>query len=451
MDKKNEINNNLFETLSITNKEKYTKKELIEILQKIQLKINTNNTDEYKNYQEIEKEKQKYKEEHNKSLALIIENEYQKLKLEELNDKINEAYKQLEEESKIDYLTKVFNRKTIMLTLKREVSRIIRIKENLKRNFKKIEITNKKTEENISNLTCAIIDIDYFKNINDTYGHLIGDRLLEEMGKILLDTDNLRISDFAGRYGGEEFVIILPDTNIINSIIPIERLSNKIQSINFKSENNRNFNITVSIGISEYMENDTSYEDILKRADKAMYFAKQNGRNSNVIYTKEMEKITPGQASDNIILYNLTSSSNLINGIRKIIKNKLDPINLNLAEAAMMTTSELCENAIKYGLDISETDKMQYKCIIEKNSIIITVKNSLNDLKNLEKLKNQIDRINQTDNIYNLYTNRLTELINNQDSKESRLGLLRIAYEGKFKLNYEYNDGILSVTAKREY
>jgi diguanylate cyclase (GGDEF)-like protein len=124
-------------------------------------------------------------------------------------------------------------------------------------------------------LSLMMIDIDHFKKINDTHGHQKGDLVLIEIGAIL--SLLLRSSDFVGRYGGEEFVVILPETDIHNAAIAAEKIRNAVTQ--FSSHGSSLPPFTVSIGIAEIHKEDTSLETIIKRADDALYTAKRNGRN----------------------------------------------------------------------------------------------------------------------------------------------------------------------------
>lgn len=117
-----------------------------------------------------------------------------------------------------------------------------------------------------------MVDIDHFKHINDAYGHLIGDNVLKQFGRIL---QSLRASDITGRYGGEEFAILLPNSNFEKSLSVAERLRNEIEKTQFDTIGH----CTASIGIAP-LNND--YKDAynwLDQADKALYEAKANGRN----------------------------------------------------------------------------------------------------------------------------------------------------------------------------
>ena len=120
-----------------------------------------------------------------------------------------------------------------------------------------------------------MLDIDHFKKINDTYGHLAGDFVLKEIAKII--KDSIRKSDICGRFGGEEFVIVLPNTKLSGAMKLAERIRETIQNHTFDF-NGKKINVTVSIGITSVGVND-SYESLISRADEALYEAKEKGRN----------------------------------------------------------------------------------------------------------------------------------------------------------------------------
>lgn len=128
-----------------------------------------------------------------------------------------------------------------------------------------------------SNICFAMIDIDYFKKINDTYGHTIGDVILMELSDILMDS--VRKSDVVGRYGGEEFGIIIPDISKNDSFQLCERIRHAVEKYNFNKED-KAIRITISIGICfKGFGDDISYLDMIKKADEMLYRAKGNGRN----------------------------------------------------------------------------------------------------------------------------------------------------------------------------
>lgn len=125
-------------------------------------------------------------------------------------------------------------------------------------------------------LTIIMIDLDHFKEINDTYGHQAGDRVLEAMGDII--EEQTRNTDICCRYGGEEFCIALPETPLQDARTIAERLREELAERTFESDKDGSFSVTCSIGLTEREPDDTHFEQTLKRADKALYDAKSRGR-----------------------------------------------------------------------------------------------------------------------------------------------------------------------------
>lgn len=121
-------------------------------------------------------------------------------------------------------------------------------------------------------LSIIYMDIDFFKNINDSYGHDIGDIVLKEIALIIRDV--LRVSDYPFRWGGEEFVIVCPNTTLSDVNILAERLRERIAQHNFSIVKK----VTVSIGVTQYRDSE-SVDEMIKRADQALYQAKESGRN----------------------------------------------------------------------------------------------------------------------------------------------------------------------------
>src|SRR5215207_1114040 len=123
---------------------------------------------------------------------------------------------------------------------------------------------------------CMMLDLDHFKKINDEYGHLIGDHVLQEFARRCKNL--VREVDLVGRYGGEELIILLPETDIPTSMQVAERLCTSIASEPIKIFN-KEISVTVSIGVATQDENTTDLETLIARADQAMYIAKHKGRN----------------------------------------------------------------------------------------------------------------------------------------------------------------------------
>lgn len=125
-------------------------------------------------------------------------------------------------------------------------------------------------------LAVAMIDIDHFKKINDTYGHHTGDEVIKQLTKTC--TENLREIDHFGRVGGEEFVCVLPEADETEAMTCAERLRRSIEAVRIKTSNG-SVQFTISIGIAALDKNHTGWEALLDEADSAMYRAKREGRN----------------------------------------------------------------------------------------------------------------------------------------------------------------------------
>jgi len=181
-----------------------------------------------------------------------------KMKLEDANSKLQIL-------SRTDHLTQLNNRGAWEGDLEKEFHRIKRSKRP----------------------SCVVMfDIDHFKKINDTYGHQAGDEVIRRTSKILKET--MRMSDLAGRYGGEEFGIILTDTNAANALVFTERLRQRIEAEVIEYEEFK-IKITISLGISELTEDCESYQSWLEQSDKALYVCKESGRNQSKVFSKNEE------------------------------------------------------------------------------------------------------------------------------------------------------------------
>lgn len=125
-------------------------------------------------------------------------------------------------------------------------------------------------------LSFFIIDIDFFKKINDTYGHVKGDEILKRLAQVIMG--QIRKSDIAARFGGEEFIILLPETPVAKAKGLVSRVRNKIKNDVFLKK----YKVTISGGLTQYRKGDTE-KRLKERADKALYEAKETGRDKIVI------------------------------------------------------------------------------------------------------------------------------------------------------------------------
>ena len=169
-------------------------------------------------------------------------------------NELREAHARIEELAQIDDLTGALNRRYIMKALNEEMSRAQR-----------------------SGTPCsmAIIDLDLFKRINDRYGHPVGDEVLKTFA-IAVEA-NVRAVDKLGRYGGEEFLLVLPGSAEDQALIAIDRLRQIVADLNWNGVCD-GLTVTISAGVSEVRQNDGA-DDIVARADAALYRAKEAGRN----------------------------------------------------------------------------------------------------------------------------------------------------------------------------
>jgi len=127
-------------------------------------------------------------------------------------------------------------------------------------------------------LTVVMLDIDKFKKVNDTYGHDVGDDILISISNILLEMT--RKSDLDCRFGGEEFILLLPETSLEGSMVIAEKIRKKVAAFSLTLKDDREVSVTVSLGVSQIdMQHDLSIAPAIKRADIALYKAKESGRN----------------------------------------------------------------------------------------------------------------------------------------------------------------------------
>jgi diguanylate cyclase (GGDEF)-like protein len=142
-----------------------------------------------------------------------------------------------------------------------------------------------KARRHHKSIAFLMLDIDYFKNINDSYGHRVGDEILREVADII--KKNSRVSDIIGRYGGEEFCITLLDISVEEANLVCERIRQAVDS-NIFTTKEHSIHITLSIGnCFKYPENPCGYEEVIIQADKALYQAKRLGKNRSETYILE--------------------------------------------------------------------------------------------------------------------------------------------------------------------
>lgn len=185
--------------------------------------------------------------------------------ISQLLQKINETQQKLMALASIDDLTQLYNRRYFFERFNQEVERAKRYQRPL---------------------SCIIMDIDYFKHVNDSYGHLAGDQVLIDIAQIL--KNNCRQSDLAGRYGGEELIILLPETEAGGAMIIADRIREIIEEHQTVDGKGVVIGVTVSMGVASLsgteLGNIDKNERIVQYADDALLVAKKGGRNRIELY-----------------------------------------------------------------------------------------------------------------------------------------------------------------------
>jgi diguanylate cyclase (GGDEF)-like protein len=186
------------------------------------------------------------------------------------NIRLREA---LRTQSVRDALTGLYNRRYLEETLEREMRRAARAEQSL---------------------GILMIDLDHFKNFNDTYGHDAGDAVLRETGASL--TKGIRAEDFVCRFGGEEFVVILPTADPETSRTRAERLRTKMRELTIMYQGKSLGMVTISVGVAAFPAHGTSPKELMAAADAALYEAKRGGRDKVVVASAPVtdEAVVPG-------------------------------------------------------------------------------------------------------------------------------------------------------------
>lgn len=177
--------------------------------------------------------------------------------------KMKYQYTEKEFMSVLDGLTGLYNRRQFEISLEQEHNR---------------------SKRHPSDFSLAILDIDFFKKVNDTYGHQYGDYVLKTVADLMKSA--FRKTDLLYRYGGEEMVMIMPETNIEGAIIPVQRLRRMVEEYDFEY-NGVKAKVTVSMGLTMNYQEFSSPAEILKSADEALYQAKESGRNRVVLHEQQ--------------------------------------------------------------------------------------------------------------------------------------------------------------------
>jgi diguanylate cyclase (GGDEF)-like protein len=184
--------------------------------------------------------------------------------LEYKNRSLFKLSKKLDQMARTDFLTGLSNRRAMIRKIQEEKVRYKRAKKPF---------------------VLILIDIDDFKNVNDTYGHDVGDEVLKRFS--FLFEASVREQDFVSRWGGEEFLILLPDTDIKGGEILSEKIRKRIADIKIQIGDKTYYSLTITLGISVCNNTNKTMEQLLKEVDLALYKGKKLGKNCSIVFNKE--------------------------------------------------------------------------------------------------------------------------------------------------------------------
>lgn len=254
----------------------------------------------------------------------------------------------------VDELTGAFNRKHFNQVMKQLIC-----------DFKRTERV----------FSLALIDLDYFKKINDTYGHLIGDEVLQSLSELV--KDSIRMEDTFCRFGGEEFAVFLPNTDASSALTVINRIQEQFAATDFFAKNEV-FHVTFSSGISEVTEAENIADKIVEEADQALYASKDAGRNQTTLYTDHLSS-TKKHSILNVIVVDDDAL------IRKIVTHQIDTWEPeNIAEVNISSYAN--------GLDFLQSD---WYSIDEKYIILLDgVMPDLDGVEVLERIRKTYPEVN---------------------------------------------------------
>jgi diguanylate cyclase (GGDEF)-like protein len=184
------------------------------------------------------------------------------LRIKDLNDKLTKANERLKELVDIDDLTGLFNMRSL---------------------YKKLDFELDRARRHDRSIAVIMMDVDHFKKVNDHHDHLFGSWVLSQIGKMI--RENIRKIDFAARYGGDEYLVVLSEINREGTMVFTQRLREKIAARTFTNDN-FSINLTASFGVAVVNPNQNNVDarELVRLADKGLYLAKENGRNRVEVY-----------------------------------------------------------------------------------------------------------------------------------------------------------------------
>jgi diguanylate cyclase (GGDEF)-like protein len=200
--------------------------------------------------------------------------------------------------------------------------------------------TLQRAKTNTDPLAVVMLDIDKFKNINDTYGHRKGDEILHRMCSVIKST--VRDTDLIGRYGGEEFILVFPNTNKDNALLICEKIRKAVMNTRFLKDGKA---VTISLGIATYPELGLVEEELIEKADQALYASKNNGRNQTTLWHQDLgESRLRFDKLAGILEGNISTDTRNVQAIIDIMNAvKTDNDLEGKIEMILKTVSDVCE------------------------------------------------------------------------------------------------------------
>lgn len=250
-------------------------------------------------------------------------------KITECSDYVEELISSMNEKVVKDQLTGLYNRRYINERLPVDM------------NYSKISKMP---------LSMIMADIDFFKEVNDKYGHVIGDNILSDFSNLILKSMENN-SNWAGRFGGDEFIIVLNNTNLKSAYNVAEKIRKQLENTTF-NYGNFNIKITGSFGIYSTTDNDISISDLLSKIDRNLYKAKESGRNRTIINQENMSKINFRNVKQNDI--KLEELNRHINEIREILNEVCSTVDTaEIAKDRLIISQYMDELIAKYMKELS--------------------------------------------------------------------------------------------------
>jgi len=188
--------------------------------------------------------------------------------------------------------------------------------------FETVEPQFRELIQSAEDFSCVMLDIDHFKLVNDTYGHGVGDNVIKTLARTILD--NMRNGDLACRYGGEEFVLYLKDSDATGAVNIAERIRQQVEKLDFSTDPaTKDMKITSSFGIADSHDKAMSLNELIEQADQALYFSKENGRNQ----VNKWSEIKDNLQDENTTIDNVTELTTGRPGFIRLLNSSIHECN----------------------------------------------------------------------------------------------------------------------------